>query len=258
MAGQRYASSVTDVFDRVKAMSVAPTLWPRNYADGSAFSMEPEFVGASPTFLVVKILMAESIVRVQAAARIAQDTDVANLGSHMVLLRPALVSAAKAAWLVRPDDHRDRAIRSAMLMAVDAAAGARAMKNAVKQGAPEVFVGVGNAFEDTCRTIISDIDDLTAQPNGRMPKDQDLVLELGSDIEQYYVDTSARSDVQILWNTASSLSHGERWYVGMTKGSRLEVANILTRRAFDVICNGLNVTSLRAMMLASRPPVGDE
>jgi hypothetical protein len=137
---------MADVFDRVQAMPVIAELWPREPSVGSDFASDAIHAPIS-TYTVVRILLLDAVHRLQAAARIAQNPDLASQGTHILLLRPALVSTAKGAWLAGTADSAERTSRAARLAAEDRRQGAIAMRKAVEQGAPDMFGAVGSAFE---------------------------------------------------------------------------------------------------------------
>ena len=89
----------------------------------------------------------------------------------------------------------------------------------------------------------------------RPPRDEEMISELGDDIDDYYGTRSGRSELQLLWNAASSLAHGERWYTSLvSRAERKQVAEVLTARSTDAVCSAINVTHLRMICLAFRPP----
>ncbi|MGC4804997.1 hypothetical protein [Micromonospora sp. DT233] len=242
---------MADVFDRVQALPTIAKLWPREPGVGSNFASDATHASIS-TYTVARVLLLDAMHRLQAAARIAQTPDLARQGTHILLLRPALVSTAKGAWLVQAADTADRVSRATRLVAEDRRQGASAMGKAVEQGAPDVFGAVGRAFERSRDVVLSAVRDLTPEVHRRPPRDESMIADLGSAVDSYYGTNSAMSDVQLLWNTSSSLAHGERWYSTLTAGPRrAPVADILTDRSFDVVCSGLNVTGLRILTLAA-------
>lgn len=107
------------------------------------------------TYTVTSMQLLEAIRRLQAAARLAHHQQDADWGAHLLLLRPALVLTAKAAWIVRPDSSRDRVARAIGLVVSDHRMGARAMQRAVEQGAIDTFASVGASFERTARSVSS-------------------------------------------------------------------------------------------------------
>lgn len=58
-----------------------------------------------------------------------------------------------------------------------------------------------------------------AEVEKRPPPDERLINERGGDIDEYYGSSDGRPDLQLLWNAASSLAHGERWYGSLTGGA---------------------------------------
>jgi hypothetical protein len=125
------------------------------------------------------------------------------------------------------------------------------MRKAVEQGTPEVFGAVGSVFQRSQAAVKSAVHGLTPDAHKRPPGDESMIVDLGSEIDNYYGTDDATSDVQLLWNASSSLAHGERWYSTLTAGPRRAVAEILTTRSFDVVCSGLHVTGLRILALAA-------
>lgn len=126
------------------------------------------------------------------------------------------------------------------------------MKKAVDQGAIPEFRDLADKFDRNADRLASAT---TIRPIGS-PTDEDMILELGKDVDTYYGSTDAASDMQILWNASSSLAHGEVWFSELSGGIRpRRLAEVLTSRSFDAVCGGINVTSLRVASLAA--VVGD-
>lgn len=239
-----------DLYERVRAMPVITGLWPGDAIAGSAFASDPSPASIS-TYVVARILLLEALRWLAASAKLAEDDRSAAHGAHVLLLRPALVVTAKCAWMIRPDDSNTRAARAVRLVVEDRRQGASAMDKARQQGAPEAFGHVGRLFERARTSVIAaagiNVDEIDERP----PRDEEMILELGCDIDQYYGTRSGRSDLQLLWNAASSLAHGERWYTSLTGGERRkEVARVLTFRSTDAVCSAINVTHLRLLWLA--------
>lgn len=242
---------VSGVYDRIDAMPAMADLWPREPADGSEFAADGTRASIS-TYTVVRILLLEAIQRLRAAAAAAQDRGLAEQGVHILLLRPALVSTAKAAWVARGGESAERVSRAARLIAEDRRNGAKALRKAVANGAPPPFNAVADAYERSSEVISAAVRFSSMQPKDRLPGDEVMILELGSEIDRYYGTRSATSDVQLLWRASSSLAHGERWYVTLTTGKRrAQVAEVITVRSLDVVCSGLNVTALGVLSLAT-------
>src|SRR5688572_19897051 len=109
---------MADVFLRVRAMPALTELWPKEPGVGSDFASDVMHVSVS-SYTVARILLLEAIGRVQAAAGLAQDLNLARQGAHFLLLRPALVSTAKAAWLIEVPDPAERTSRAARLVGQD-------------------------------------------------------------------------------------------------------------------------------------------
>lgn len=246
-----YHLKVADVFDRVDAMKVTSTLWPEEPSPGSGFATDTASMPAIPTYLTTRIQLLEAVRLLQAAAQMVRAQRDVEWGAHMVLLRPALVLTAKAAWIARPDNSDERVSHATSLIIAEQRKGAKAMRDAVAQGAIREFGSVADAFQRTA-------DQLSAagnEPPTRPPSDEQLIRQLGSDVDRYYGTDGATSDMQILWNASSSLAHGERWYRALTTERRRPgLATILTERSLDVICSGINTTSLRLLWLAATPP----
>jgi len=245
--------SVDDVFDRVEAMPAVTQLWPEEPGAGSGFAADATTASVS-TYAAARVLTLGAVRQLQAAARIARNSDLAKLGTHILLLRPALISTAKAAWLVETFDSAERISRAARLVAQDRNQGAIAMRKAVEQGAPTAFGAAGEAFGRTRHAVLSAVDGFAPDANERPPSEERLIRALGAEIDRYYGTDTATSDMQLLWNIASCLAHGERWYSTLTDGPREQVAEIVTRRSFDVVCSGINVTSLQILALAASNP----
>ena len=217
---------------------------------GSDFGADLAHASIS-TYTVARVLLLDAMHRLRAAARTAQSRDLAGQGTHILLLRPVLVSTAKAAWLVGAADSAERASRAVRLIAANQRQAAMAMRKAVEQGAPDVFGAVGATFERSRVAVLSAGQGLT-DADKPPPRDESMIVDLGIKINRYYGTSHATSDVQLLWNTSSSLAHGERWYSTLTTTpNRAKVAEILTTRSFDVVCSGLHVTALRILTLSA-------
>ncbi len=244
---------MSDVLNRVRAMSVVTEMWPAKPSPGSGFAADAELAPFS-TYTVARVLLVGGLDSLQAAARLGQDPRAAGQGMHVLLLRPAVVSTAKAAWLVAPDDATDRVSRTARVLAEDRRQGARAMERAVAAGAPDAFEAVGDMFTRARSRLLAVAGHLSMHAEKRPPKDEALIHELGQSVDRYYGTADAVADLQLLWNTSSSLAHGERWYSTLTSGSRrARVAETLATRSFDVVCSGINFTFLRIMTLCATP-----
>jgi hypothetical protein len=165
-----------------------------------------------------------------------------------------LVATAKAAWLVRPDDSAERVQRALDLVREDQRQGVSAMLKAVGVGASSLFQSIADVFEGN-RTKLQAAGSNLAAASKKPPSDERLIRDLGLDVDRYYGVDGTTADLQLLWNIASSLSHGERWHSLLTGRNRgNEAAQILTTRSIDAVCSAINVTSLRILWLASSPP----
>lgn len=236
-------------------MSVTAELWPSEPSPGSGFAADGESGSSVSTYVVTRIQLLEAIQRLRAAASLIRRQQDAEWGAHLVILRPALVLTAKAGWIVRPDASPERVGRAIGLVISDQRMGARAMQAAVDQGALPAFGSVGAAFERSANLVASNSPQRPVAPLG----DQALIRELASDVDGYYGTANASADMQILWNASSGLAHGERWFSVLSSGRRRSrLADILTARSLDVICSGINTTSLRLLWHASSPPAAPE
>jgi hypothetical protein len=125
------------------------------------------------------------------------------------------------------------------------------MRKALEQGAPNAFGNVARSFERSSAAILASLQERSVEAEKKPPRDESLILNLGSEIDRYYGTKDAVSDLQLLWNASSSLAHGECWYSVLTsRPHRAEIATILTMPSFDGVCSGVNVTGLRLMELA--------
>ena len=129
-----------DVYERVRAMHVVTKLWPPDAVAGSGFASDPSPASIS-TYTVARILILEALRWLEASSKAAEDRRAGALGAHILLLRPALVSSAKCAWVIRPDDGDERAARAARLVAEDRRQGASAMDKARNRVLPKCSCG---------------------------------------------------------------------------------------------------------------------
>ncbi len=83
----------------------------------------------APTFVVVRYQLLTALRRLRDAARLHKDDD--GSGSHILMLRPALVLVAKAAWILRPEQPERRVGRVVGMLVDDRRGGAQAMRKAV-------------------------------------------------------------------------------------------------------------------------------
>lgn len=238
-------------------MSSVVQLWPDKPSPGSPFGADDALASIS-TFTVARVLVAEAVLRLRAGAEMAQDSGLAALGSHFLLLRPTLVATAKAAWLVRPDEPRERVRRAAELVREDQRQGASSMRKAVDVGAPDIFESVALVFDRKRTELRTAAGDVLTAASTKPPRDEELIRGLGRDVDRYHGTEDALTDLQLLWNVSSALSHGERWHSLLTGRRReAEVARTLTTRSLDAVCSGINVTGLRIVLLAAAPPERD-
>jgi hypothetical protein len=240
---------VTDVFDRVEAVSATVGLWPDEPSAGSGFSDDLALSAQMSSYTVARTQLLTSMRRLRNAAQLVTEDD--GWGTHLLMLRPALVLAAKAAWIVRPDRSEERVSRLLGVLLKDQRRGARAMRDAVSQGAIPEFEQVASKFDRSSSDLASLVPLAPVNPLG----DEKLIRELGRDVNSYYGSDDASSDMQLLWNASSSLAHGETWFSLLSGGlQRKPFAEILTAQSFDIVCSGINTTSLRILQLATTPP----
>lgn len=240
-----------ELLARVDAMRSTAKLWPIQPPSGSGFAEDQAANSHVSTYVVARIQLLEAIRLLETASKLIQRHGEAGSGTHLVILRPALVLTAKAAWVLRPETSPRRVARAVGIAVSDRRMGARAMKDAVDQGAPAAFGVVGEAF-----ARIADHVEASACESSESPlRDVMLIRELATDVDRYYSSSDATSDMQILWNASSGLAHGERWFSSLAGGPRrTQIADTLTARSFDVVCSGINVTSWRLLWHAAPPP----
>lgn len=166
-----------------------------------------------------------------------------HFGTHLVVLRPALVSFAKAMWILQGGESKARIERAAGLVLADRRQGQRAMGNASRAHSNEGFDAIAQAFQRAQTEVESELErvQFSAKPP---PADTVLVENLGAAIDVYYGSAgSARQDALILWNASSSLSHGERWFSQMYA----HLAQAFTERSIDVVSSGFNLVHLHTL-----------
>lgn len=249
-------ANVGAVYARVRALRVIAEGFPTEVGDRSGFALDEAVIPASSrlsTFVAAKSLLFEALSAVQAAAATARETRLSARGTHILLLRPGLVSVAKAAWVVRPTDPAERVVRVGRLVAEDGRQGASAMRKFVETGANEQFGAVAAAFERGREEVLRDLHGLSSDVGARPPRDETLIRELGQEIDRYYGSADSTADVQLLWSASSSLAHSERWYAALSRGERAAVAEIVTSRSLDVLCSAVNVTWQRVLYLTATP-----
>lgn len=229
-------------------MPATVTLWPKEPTAGSGFADDLALSAQVDSFTVARLQLLTSMRRLRNAARLVTEDD--GWGTHLLMLRPALVLAAKAAWIVRPDVSEERVCRTLGVLLNDQRRGARAMREAVSQGAIPEFEQVATRFDQSSRDLASLVPLAPVDP----PSDQTLIRELGSDVNSYYGSDGASPDLQLVWNVSSSLAHGEAWYSLLSGGlQRKPFAETFTAQSFDIVCSGINTTSVRILQLAATP-----
>ncbi|MCD1144440.1 hypothetical protein LQU92_04180 [Kocuria sp. LUK] len=239
------------VMDRVNAMSVWMDVLPDTPSAGSGFDVDTQYVTFS-TYNVAKTRLGDGLLRLAASARISDDPPQAKYGTHLLALRPALVSAAKGWWLTSSSDSASRAWNACCLLADDRKMGAEAMRRSILHGGPRTFDDIAIAFERVQHRYERDAGDIR-QGKPKVPGDTKLIQDMAADIDAYYGSVDAKSDAFLLWNASSSLAHGERWYADLHHSSE-HLAQTLTERSFDIVCSGLNLLSQRILHLAATPP----
>ena len=239
---------MSDVFERVDAMSSVVTLWPQQPAAKSGFAADQSLCTDVPTFSIARYQILTSLRRLREAARLSSEDD--GWGSHVLMLRPALVLAAKAAWIVRPDVSEERVGRALGMLVSDQGRGAKAMRAAVLQGAIPEFGDLADNFDRNSQGLARGAPVAPIRPLG----DEAIIRELGQDVDTHYGSTDAASDMQLLWNASSSLAHGETWFSQISGGdNRKRLREVLTSRSFDSVCSGIDTTSLRITWHATHP-----
>lgn len=231
-------------------MPVIFDLLPSQPARGSAFADDAKLLPFA-TYDVVRTRLQDAVAKLLLAARLAQDEAQSRYGTHLIVLRPALVAAAKGIWLVEPDSTTERAARSCAVLASDRQSGATAMTVATDNGGLAAFAQVGERF----RQVSEDMHTIGERfGTVRVPRDTPLIREAARQVDQYYGSTDAVSDAVLLWNASSSLAHGERWYsdLALADGQQ-QVATTLTSRSFDVVCSITNLLGQRTLVLAVAP-----
>lgn len=241
--------------DRVNSMSVWMDVLPDVPSAGSGFDADTQYVAFS-TYAVAKTRLGDGLLRLAASARISHDPPQAKYGTHLLALRPALVSAAKGWWLTSSPDSASRAWNACCLLADDRKMGAEAIRRSILHGGPKPFDEVAAAFERVQRRYEKDARGLR-QDKPKVPADTQLIQNMAADIDVYYGSVDAKSDAFLLWNASSSLAHGERWYADLHRNSE-HLAQTLTERSFAIVCSGLNLLSQRILHLAAAPPASVE
>lgn len=243
-------SLVSERSERIDALSVLVRMWPEEPASASGFANDIALFPQDSSFVLVRHQLLTSLRRLRNAAQLVQEDD--GWGTHLLMLRPALVMVSKAAWVVRADQSPERVGRSLGVLLSDRRNGSRAMRKAVEQGAIAGFSDVATGFDRSAAELVTRV----PVPEVKQPSDERLIQELGDDVDDYYGTKDAKSHLQLLWNASSCLAHGETWFPFLSGGlqRRRRFGEILTSQSFDVMCSAFNTTALRIVSLASSPP----
>lgn len=236
---------VTDVYDRIQAVfELSQDLV---QAEGD---LHPETNFAKDTVLVnfrtydvLRGHLKVGATNFKIAAEMSQTTLHSHFGTHLVVLRPALVSFSKAMWMLAESDSRVRIERAAGLAMADREHGYEAMDRASRAHPNESFRSISEVFESEQNNMKSELERIGFSP-ARPPLDGRLIEKLADAIDIYYGSGgSARQDALILWNASSSLAHGERWFSQLYT----HIAKTFTERSLDVVCSGFNLVHLHAL-----------
>lgn len=247
----RYLRAMAIVTERVDALSLLVAMWPEEPASESGFATDIVLSPDMSTFDLVRHQLLTSLRRLRNAAQLVEDDD--GWGTHLLMLRPALVLASKSAWIIRTDQSSERIGRSLGVLLTDRQNGARAMRKAVEQGAIAGFGDVAARFDRSA----TDLTESVPVPTVKQPHDERLIQALGDDVDGYYGTDDAKSHLQLLWNASSCLAHGETWFPFLSGGlQRRPFSEILTSQSFDVMCSAFNTTALRVLGLALTSPQG--
>ncbi|MFJ5962046.1 hypothetical protein [Pseudarthrobacter oxydans] len=236
---------MTDVYDRVQAvfemsqdlLKASGPLHPE-----TNFATDAALVNFR-TYDILRNHMKMGMTNLKIAADMSKTPLHSHFGTHLVVLRPALVSFSKALWMLAESESKIRIERAAGLVLADRAQGHRAMGNASRAHPNEGFQAIGEFFERAQTSMESELARVNFTP-ARPPADGTLVENLGAAIDIYYGSAgSARQDALILWNASSSLSHGERWFSQLYT----HLARAFTERSLDVVCSGFNLVHLHTL-----------
>jgi len=143
-----------DLFKRVRATPVIFDLLPSEPALASAFADDAKLLPFA-TYDIVRTRLQDAVAKLLLAARLAQHEAQSRYGTHLIILRPALVAAAKGIWLVEPDGTTERAARSCAVLANDRQSAATAMTVATDNGGPSAFAQVGERTRQVCREMLT-------------------------------------------------------------------------------------------------------
>jgi hypothetical protein len=236
---------VTDVYDRVQAVfELGQDLLKANgpLHPETSFATDAAYVSFR-TYDVLRSHLKVGVTNLKIAAEMSKTPLHSRFGTHLVVLRPALVSFSKAMWMLAESEPRIRIERAAGLVLADRRQGHKAMGNASRAHPNEGFQAIGEVFERAHINMESELARVDFSP-ARPPSDGALVEELGAAIDIYYgSDGGASQDALILWNAASSLSHGERWFSQLYA----HLAKAFTERSLDVVCSGFNLVHLHTL-----------
>jgi hypothetical protein len=236
---------VTDVYDRVQAvfelcqnlLKASGPLHPE-----TNFATDATLVNFR-TYDILRNHLKVGVSNLKIASDMSKTPLHSHFGTHLVVLRPALVSFSKAMWMLSESEARVRIERAAGLVLADRGQGHKAMGNASRAHPNEGFQSIGEFFERAQTSIKSELERVNFSP-ARPPADGTLVENLGAAIDIYYGSGgSARQDALILWNASSSLSHGERWFSQLYT----HLARAFTERSLDVVCSGFNLVHLHTL-----------
>jgi hypothetical protein len=236
---------VTDVYDRIQAVfELSQDLLK---ADGDLhpetnFAKDAALVNFR-TYDVLRGHLKVGVTNLKIAAQMSKTTLHSHFGTHLVVLRPALVSFSKAMWMLAESESRVRIERAAGLIVADREHGYEALDRASRAHPDEGFRSIGEVFETAQNNIKSELERISFAPT-RPPFDGRLVEKLGDAIDIYYgSEGSARQDALMLWNASSSLSHGERWFSQLYT----HLAKAFTERSLDVVCSAFNLVRLHTL-----------
>lgn len=243
------------VSERVEALTAGVTTWPAAPTPGSPFAADKELARGASTFGMAQGSLVNSLYHMKVAHQLIVSNVPEAQGTHLLLLRPALLAAARASWLMAPDKAAERVQRAALLLAEDRRYGASAMRKVLDRGAPEAFTAAAELFDRQREEATALALDAGPASLKRPPSEEMLIHDAALTVDLYYGTDDATVDAQLLWNTASGLAHGERWFATLTSGKSRLVAETITERSFDILCSLVNVASLRMLCLCSRPSV---
>jgi hypothetical protein len=236
---------VAEVYDRVQAaFELAQNLLKARgpLHPETSFAVDAALVNFR-TYDVLRNHIFAGATSLKVASEMSMTSLTSSFGTHLVALRPALVSFAKALWMLSENETRARVERAAGLVIADREQGRKAMRNASRAHPNEGFQGIGQAFERAQVNIRSELERVNLTP-AQPPTDGTLVEALGGEVDVYYGSGgTARQDALILWNASSSLSHGESWFNHLYR----PLAKVFTERSLDLVCSGFNLVQLHTL-----------